>query len=121
PSVTSSTLTRNGAPIPSCEFDQTNYANPDAGTQALGRAVLASRRAIVLMPREPLGSGNYLVAISSGGVRYLWSFSSSAPLPPPLQLAPVCSPRPNVQVAAASAGAGLLRVTLTSQGANVGL
>ncbi len=74
PSVTAFSLTRNGQGIEACLYDETSYRNPDANGQADGRAVLAARHAIVMMPREPLTAATYRVSITSGGQTYAWSF-----------------------------------------------
>lgn len=88
PSVTAYTVTRDGTPgnLTACEFDETNYTNPDGGQQSLGRAVLGpDRHAIILMPRNPLTDGIYHVSITSGGTSYNWAFAVGAAVIPVLQ------------------------------------
>ncbi|HSJ56018.1 MAG TPA: CAP domain-containing protein [Anaerolineae bacterium] len=76
PTVTDHSLVGNGQPLEHCVFDETTYENPDATLQALGRAVLAARDAIVLIPRLPLSVGTtYTASITVDGVAYTWSFS----------------------------------------------
>lgn len=63
-----------------CVFDETNYTNPDSSAQSLGRSILNSRDAIVIMPREPLVSGaRYTVSITVNGTEYTWSFTALDP------------------------------------------
>lgn len=58
-----------------CIFGETSYTNPDGGAQELGRNLLASRDAIVLIPRSPLTPGKtYTVSITADGRTYSWSF-----------------------------------------------
>jgi len=77
PNVTASTFVQRGVgPQDHCTFDETNYVNPDGPTQNLGRAVLASRDCVVLMPRNPLVRGaTYDVSITINGTIHAWSFT----------------------------------------------
>jgi uncharacterized protein YkwD len=60
----------------SCVFDASTYNNPDDATQARGRNGLKAYGAAVLIPRQPLASGQtYSVSISTNGKTYSWSFS----------------------------------------------
>jgi len=64
-----------------CIFDETSYTHPDGNAQDLGRALLSSRDAIVLIPRSPLVPGKtYTVSITADGRAYTWSFQVSATL-----------------------------------------
>ena len=75
PDVSATSFSRGGTQLDHCVFDGTDYANPDPGTQSLGRNVLEGRHAVVLMPRSPLSNGDtYDVSITSGGQLYSWSF-----------------------------------------------
>lgn len=59
-----------------CVFDETSYTNPNSSAQSLGRAILNTRDAIVLMPREPLIPGKtYSVSITVNGKNYAWTFT----------------------------------------------
>lgn len=79
PSVTASSFARGSTPLEHCIFDETNYVNGNSSFQSLGRSVLNSRDAIVLMPRYPLEVGQtYTASITANGAVYTWSFSSSA-------------------------------------------
>lgn len=75
PAVTDHALTRSGTALEHCIFDGTNYTNPDAGNQSLGRAVLAARNAIVIFPRAVLSPGTYTVSVTTGGQTITWSFT----------------------------------------------
>lgn len=76
PKVTSYWLKKgDGTSLESCVFDETSYTNPDAYSQQIGRAILGSRDAIVLMPKQPLQLHTwYTVSITSNGIPYTWSF-----------------------------------------------
>lgn len=84
PKVTSHTLSSGGVALEHCVFDETSYKNPDPASQTLGRNILNSRSAIVLIPRQPLPIGQkYDVQIVTNGATRKWSFTiqPSAPLP----------------------------------------
>lgn len=75
PSVTGHGLWRDGVPVERCVFDETNYTNPDGNQQRLGRQILNSRDAIVMIPRDPLSPGSrYTVSITVNGQTYTWTF-----------------------------------------------
>ena len=76
PEPVSATLaTSGGDPVEVCEIDETNYINPDANAQTLGRAVLAGQHAVVLLPREALTPATtYEVRVATGVVEHAWSF-----------------------------------------------
>jgi hypothetical protein len=79
PNVTNTSFMQGGTPLEHCWFDETNYTNPDSSLQSTGRAVLAARDAIVLIPRNPLTPGaTYTVAITASGETHTWSFSVSS-------------------------------------------
>jgi hypothetical protein len=75
PSVTASSLARDGRALEHCVFDATTYTNPDPSLQSLGRNVLAARNAIFLIPRAKLTPGTYEVSITTGGTPVAWSFT----------------------------------------------
>ncbi len=78
-SVSSHSVTRNGAAIESCRFSQLDYTDDIAedgsdGT-SLGRQLLAYYNAIVVMPKQPLtDGGTYAVSIVANGTTYTWTF-----------------------------------------------
>lgn len=75
PSVTSYSIRANGETLEACIFDETNYQNPDPEARRLGRAILNSRDAVVLIPRLPLSPGeHYSISITANGQTYRWSF-----------------------------------------------
>jgi uncharacterized protein YkwD len=62
--------------LPSCVFNASTYNNPDEATQATGRNALQAYGAVILVPRQPLTSGQtYTVSITANGKAYSWSFS----------------------------------------------
>ncbi len=77
PNVSGHALWRDGVPVEHCVFDETTYRNPKDSTQeSLGRAILNSRDAVVLIPRDPLNPGSrYTVSLTVNGQTYTWSFS----------------------------------------------
>lgn len=81
PNVTDYQFSTGGAILPACIFDETSYFNPDGGTQYIGRSVLNSRDAIVIMPKDPLVAGQeYFVSVTNDGQKIEWGFSvTSAP------------------------------------------
>jgi len=79
PKVTKSSFKKGGQALPHCVFHEGNYKNPDAAAQALGRAILDARDAIVLIPKAPLQPGaTYSVSITANGKTTAWSFKVAA-------------------------------------------
>ncbi len=79
PSVSAHSFMQGSTNLDHCIFDETNYYNPNSGSQDLGRSVLNSRDAIVLIPRSPLTPGaSYTVSITSNGATYGWTFTVSS-------------------------------------------
>jgi hypothetical protein len=79
PAPSTVTLTDNGTTVPSCSFDENTYTNSNAGLQSLGRAVLAQRHAIAIIPQSSLTSTHvYGVTVQIGGTQYAWSFTACA-------------------------------------------
>ncbi len=82
----SASLTRDGGiPVTSCAYDETSYANADAPSQTLGRAVLAGRHQVIVVPKQPLHPGSvYHVSISetySGAMTPIitaWTFTAES-------------------------------------------
>ena len=78
--VTAFSVKQGTTTLPSCEFDENNYTNPtNSGIdQSLGRAVLDTRDAIVIIPRDPLTPGaKYTVSVTANSQVYTWSFTVS--------------------------------------------
>jgi hypothetical protein len=78
PEISSYSLTFNGKPpqkLDTCLITPDNYTNPDANAQTVTRGILRHYGAIVLVPRLPLETGTYDVALTAGGHTYSWSFS----------------------------------------------
>jgi len=75
PSGTKSMIWRGKERVEHCIFDETTYRNPNAAEQQLGRAILAARDAVVIVPKYPLKPGaTYRVTLESSGQRVDWSF-----------------------------------------------
>jgi hypothetical protein len=80
PRVTAHRISSGGQTLQSCAYDETSYTNPDAERQQLGRAVLGSRDAVVILPRQPLVSGRtYEVSLTNAGETYMWSLTARRP------------------------------------------
>jgi hypothetical protein len=78
PKVTAHSFKQGSEPLEHCIFDETTYKNPESATQSLGRAILGSRDAIVLIPKYPLFPGStYSVSVSVNGKTINWSFTVS--------------------------------------------
>ena len=78
PQVSTHTFKTGNQDLPHCVFDESTYTNPDRAAQSLGRAILDSRDAIVLIPKAPLVPGNtYSVSITVNGDTHQWSFSTT--------------------------------------------
>ncbi|MFZ6029127.1 MAG: CAP domain-containing protein [Chloroflexota bacterium] len=76
PAVTAHSVKRNGVDVEHCIFDETSYTNSDPNLQSLGRSVLGSRDAIVVIPREPLTpDAPYTFSVTANGNTHTWSFS----------------------------------------------
>jgi hypothetical protein len=81
PNITAHSFKRGSQSLEHCTFNETNYSNGNASTQNLGRAVLDSRDAVVIMPRSPLTVGqSYTASVTHNSTTYTWSFTvGSAP------------------------------------------
>ncbi len=77
PNVTDHQLSSNNQLLESCVFDETSYMSPDGTMQSIGRLVLNSRDAVVIIPRQPLVPGQtYTVSISTDTLTTEWSFTA---------------------------------------------
>lgn len=75
PNVTGTWVMEGEQLLEHCVFDERSYMNDDAAQQALGRAVLDTRDAVVIIPRRPLRYGStYRVIVEEGGRRIDWTF-----------------------------------------------
>ena len=78
PRVTGSWFAEGTRVLDHCIFDEGSYMNRDAGQQRLGRSILASRNAIVLIPRKPLRPGaRYRAVVEVNGRLIDWTFGVS--------------------------------------------
>lgn len=58
-----------------CVFDESTYHNRNRGEEQLGRSILASRDAVVIIPRDPLTFGSrYRVQVEADGRFIDWTF-----------------------------------------------
>ncbi|MCC6188008.1 MAG: CAP domain-containing protein [Anaerolineales bacterium] len=79
PQVSASAITTSGAALEHCVFSESTYTHPEGAAQGLGRAILNSRDAVVLVPRAPLAPGvAYTVSLTANGQTHTWSFSVAA-------------------------------------------
>ena len=75
PQIRETRLEENGNIIPHCAFDETDYYNPDAYWQEIGREILDKNDTVVILPRSPLKVGQtYTVFVNNGGEAIEWSF-----------------------------------------------
>lgn len=90
PTVTDHGFFRGGEALPHCVFDETSYVNPSPSTQNSGRAILNSRDAVILMPRDVLELGAaYTATVTANGVTYTWSFTVVTPPQPAISAPPI--------------------------------
>jgi uncharacterized protein YkwD len=62
--------------VESCVFNASTYHNTSEAAQTRARDILKAYGAVVLIPRQPLMSGQtYTVSINANGKTYSWSFS----------------------------------------------
>jgi hypothetical protein len=77
PAVTASTFSSSGMFLDHCVFSETSYVSDDPTQQDLGRSILASRNAIVIIPKTPLTPGvSYNVSLTTAHRALRWSFSA---------------------------------------------
>lgn len=82
PQVMASYVGEEGTPLDHCVFDESTYRNRSGADQQLGRRILNSRDAVVLIPRQPLRPGaRYRVVLEvAGRPRMDWSFTVGSAL-----------------------------------------
>ncbi len=73
--VSSSSVTRDGVEIDTCLITAASYAGRNAEQTGFGKTRLGSTGAAVILPREPLASGHYKVAMKESGKLYEWGFT----------------------------------------------
>jgi len=75
PNITASSFKSSGGDLEHCVYDETTYVNSGSYDQNLGRLILNSRDAIVVMPKNPLDVGEtYTVSLTNDATTYTWSF-----------------------------------------------
>jgi hypothetical protein len=79
PHVLGSYVGDDAGALEHCTFAETTYVNGNSDAQALGRAILAARDAIVIVPRAPLRRGlTYRVILEVAAERRIdWRFSTA--------------------------------------------
>jgi len=77
--VSSSLVTRDGVEIETCLITAASYAGRNAEQTGFGKARLVFVGAAVILPREPLASGHYKVAMKESGKLYEWGFTVATP------------------------------------------
>jgi hypothetical protein len=80
--VSSDFVTRDGVEIETCLITAASYAGRNAGQTEFVKAGLVRIGAAVILPREPLASGHYKVAMKESGKLYEWGFTVAAPARP---------------------------------------
>lgn len=84
PNVSNAVLANRGQTLDICVFDETTYRNSDHYAQGVGRSILSSRDAVVIIPRNPFIVGEtYEVYVVANGETHTWSFEVIKPLPLP--------------------------------------
>ncbi len=75
PQVSATSLSVGGQSVPHCVYTAGTYTAPDPTQQSLGRDILRSAGAVVLIPRDPLqGGATYTVSATVNGQTITWSF-----------------------------------------------
>ena len=75
PDVTNVVLQRGNVFLDVCYFDETSYINADPSAQRIGRDLLNTQDAIIIIPMSELTFGPaYTVTLEVSGVIYTWSF-----------------------------------------------
>jgi hypothetical protein len=77
PNIINHRLAMGEQPLDSCLFDETSYRNNNTYAQQVGRQILDSSDAVVIMPRNPLAiDETYTVQVMNGDETFTWSFST---------------------------------------------
>lgn len=76
--VVGHSLKADGDAVKHCVYDKNTYKNPSDSARKLGRLILKSYKAIVVIPKEPLRSeAEYDVVVRTKAKRIAWSFTTS--------------------------------------------
>ena len=76
PNVSNHRFAQGDQVLESCLFDETSYRNNDPYAEQVGREILNTRDAVMIMPREPLIVGQtYTAQVTADGETYTWQFS----------------------------------------------
>ena len=77
PNVGNYSVTQNGSAIDVCMVNETNFSHSDSYEQSVGRVILNSLDAIVLVPRAPMQpDAAYTVNLEVNGVAHNWTFNT---------------------------------------------
>jgi len=77
-SLTDSSFKQGTTNLPYCIYTETSYRNPNSRDQSVGRSILGSQDAVVIIPKNVLGSAlTYSVSLTVNGVQHSWSFSTA--------------------------------------------
>ena len=75
PHVSNHRLALGDTPLETCLFDETNYSNPDAYAEKVGRTILDLNDAVVIIPRHPLAADEtYTAQVTTAEQTYTWQF-----------------------------------------------
>jgi len=80
--VSSRTVSRDGVEIETCLITAASYSGHNDDETEIGKWGLKRTGAAIILPREPLASGHYKVALKEADKVYEWSFTVSAPATP---------------------------------------
>jgi len=75
PAIYSSHLCRDGVGLAHRTYGEATYRNAIESQQRLGRSILDSRDAVVLVPRDPLTPGTYHATIKTSAGTANWNFT----------------------------------------------
>src|SRR5208282_2891914 len=73
--VSSDFVTRDGVEIETCLITAASYAGRTAEQTEFGKARLIRLGAAAILPREPLASGHYKIALKEADKLYEWGFT----------------------------------------------
>jgi hypothetical protein len=78
--VSSRSVSRDGVEIETCLITAASYNGHNDDETEIGKWGLKRTGAAIILPREPLASGNYKVALKEADKPYEWSFTVAAPV-----------------------------------------
>ena len=78
--ISSRLISRDDVEIETCLITADSYAGRNDEQTIAGKAVLALAGAAIILPKEPLASGHYKIALKEADKLYEWSFTVAAPV-----------------------------------------